>query len=166
MDWFKDFWVPIISAMIGGGLTLLGVIITIHAQNKKDKDDKKNSLKPYFYICHPLQVATEIQKATEYNIVPLDNEDTEYKVQGIIQNTDNAIFILKSVRIGSQYYYPESGKVIDKRELFYLNIYSKQISEDICLTITDVMENEYTYIAVCSKTRENYYQIDSFKEIV
>ena len=45
----SDVIIPIVASLIGGLLTLGGVIITINTQNKKDKEANKMRIKPYLY---------------------------------------------------------------------------------------------------------------------
>ncbi len=166
MNIVSEIIVPIVASVIGGLLTLIGVIITIKNQNKKYEEEKKLSLKPYFYACNPHQIIEGLDKADVYDLISQDKEDGEYKIEGIIKNTENAILILESVRIGIQYYYPKYGKIIDKNKLFYLYIYPKKISEDIVLTVTDVLDNKYYYKLICSSDRDKVYSIENIKEII
>lgn len=54
-----DVFVPLISAIIGGGLTLLGVIWTIKAENKKSKKEYLEKIRPFFVVEPPLTMDTE-----------------------------------------------------------------------------------------------------------
>ncbi len=169
MDCVKDVIIPIVipifSALIGGLLTLWGVVLTIKNQDERIKEEKRLSIKPYFYASHPYQVDPRLGTAATYYILSPDGKREGKLISGIIENTDNAVFILKNVRIGSEYYYPKHGKVIDKNKIFHLNIYAKEVSEDICLTVTDVMENEYYYKITYEKKSEKNYQIESVEEL-
>lgn len=49
-DTFKSIWVPIISAVISGSLTLLGVLITICWQSHKDRKANFDLIKPFLII--------------------------------------------------------------------------------------------------------------------
>lgn len=49
MIW-SDIIIPIIAALIGGGLTLIGVIWTIKAEKKKAKKEYLEKIRPFFVI--------------------------------------------------------------------------------------------------------------------
>lgn len=46
----RDMIIPVVSAIIGGGLTLLGVIFTIQHENKKTLNAYRESIRPFFVI--------------------------------------------------------------------------------------------------------------------
>lgn len=45
-----DIIIPLISALVGGGTTLLGVIFTIKAENKKSKKEYFEKIRPFFVV--------------------------------------------------------------------------------------------------------------------
>ena len=47
---WTDIIIPIIAALIGGGLTLSGVILTIQAEKKKAKKEYLEKIRPFFVI--------------------------------------------------------------------------------------------------------------------
>lgn len=47
---WTDIIIPIIAALIGGGLTLIGVILTIQAEKKKAKKEYLEKIRPFFVI--------------------------------------------------------------------------------------------------------------------
>lgn len=162
----SDIIIPIVAAFIGGILTLGGVIITINSQKKKDKEDNKMRIKPYLYANNPYQIINGLDKADNFVMLNESGEKGDYEIEGIIKNTDNAIMILKNVIIDGKYYYPEYGNVIDKNTVFYLYVYPNKIENDnnMYLTITDVMNNEYYYKIICSFNGEKYYGINALEE--
>ena len=46
-DMFRDIWIPLLSGIIGGLFTLIGVILTIKYERKKDKIERTRNIKPY-----------------------------------------------------------------------------------------------------------------------
>ena len=47
---WSDIIIPLIAALIGGGLTLLGVVLTIKSENKKAKKEYLEKIRPFFII--------------------------------------------------------------------------------------------------------------------
>ncbi|MFR6022206.1 MAG: hypothetical protein ACLUHC_04670 [Clostridia bacterium] len=164
----SDVIIPIVASLIGGLLTLGGVIITINSQNKKDKEANKMRIKPYLYANNPYQIIRGLDNADSFVMLNENGEKGDYEIEGIIKNTDNAILILRNVIIDGKYYYPEHGNVIDKNTVFYLYVFPNKIENDsnIYLTITDVMNNEYYYKMTCSFDGKKYYGINALEEII
>ena len=50
---WSDIIIPLIAALIGGGLTLIGVIWTIKAEKKKDKKAYLERIRPFFVLENP-----------------------------------------------------------------------------------------------------------------
>ena len=148
----SDVIIPIVASLIGGLLTLGGVIITINTQNKKDKEANKMRIKPYLYANNPYQIIKGLDNADSFVMLNENGEKGDYEIEGIIKNTDNAILILRNV--------------IDKNTVFYLYVFPNKIENDsnIYLTITDVMNNEYYYKMTCSFDGKKYYGINALEE--
>lgn len=45
-DMFRDIWIPLLSGIIGGLFTLIGVILTIKYERKKIKLSEQEILSP------------------------------------------------------------------------------------------------------------------------
>ena len=149
MNWYKifvDIINPIICALLGGGLTLIGVWLTINNESKKEAEKTKLSMKPLFYRIDPHQ-EYDANKAINYIFKSDNYEKKEMVVFGIIKNTDHAIAILDFFVINNVKYYPSNGNVIDKNTIVNLNIYleNEVPSKDIYMYIKDAMNNEYCY---------------------
>ena len=163
----SDVIIPIVASFIGGILTLGGVIITINSQKKKDIEDKKLRIKPYFYANNSYQIINGLDKADDFVMVNESKIKGDYEIEGIIKNTDNAIMILKNIVIDGKYYFPEHGNIIDKDTIFYFYIFPDEIknANEIYLTVTDVMNNEYYYKLECCFDGKKYYEIQGFEEL-
>ena len=144
---FKDIIIPIVSALIGGIATFLGVKITIDNEKRKEQEKKIKEIKPYFYRIDSHQEC-EHEKPINFYIGLEQAEDKEWKLGGIIKNTDNAIMIIKGVTIQDTFYKAQSGNVIDKNCIVNLYIHcNESISEEtnIVLEIEDILKNKYNY---------------------
>lgn len=158
---------PVICALISGGLTVFGVSLTIRYENKKNKESIRLSYKPFLCRIDPNQdfdYKNAIQYYFNYNSKPQGQV-----IEGIFKNTDNGLLILDSVFINDEQYYPNYGNVVDKNTIFYLYIYcNKILKEDdkIILNIKDVFNNEYKYdIKFEVSEKSDIISVTSIKEI-
>ena len=140
--------IPLVSAVIGGGLTLVGVLITTKHETKIRTEEKISNNEPLFYIFDPLQ-QFDSQGTQEYHFFP-KNEKTNGSRGILFKNTDKTYIVLDSIRINSKYYYPKIGKVVNKNEMFTIRIYSSEnylTNKDttITLNVRDILGNKYSY---------------------
>ena len=168
MEWNRiiiDIIIPIVSALIGGGLTLIGVLLTIRFENKKRKEEIRISNKPLFYLIDPMQNYDSKNTADfEFNA---KNVDTNGFLEIIFRNTDNAILLFDYISIDGEKYYSQNGNIVDKNTTFCIYLYpNKNIKIDeanIIISINDSLNNNYKY-QLGFKTNKSKY-IDTFKEI-
>lgn len=73
-DMLRDIWVPLLSGIIGGLFTLIGVILTIKHERKKDISEHLQEIKPYLVIVHPSEVKRSEWNSQRY-IYMLDDEN-------------------------------------------------------------------------------------------
>lgn len=60
-DMLRDIWVPLLSGIIGGLFTLIGVILTIKQERKKDISEHLQEIKPYLVIVHPSDIGSQAE---------------------------------------------------------------------------------------------------------
>lgn len=162
----KDIIIPILSAIIGGVFTFLGVYITIKYEIKKDKEEKKLRDKPIFYRLDSMQ-QYPYKEAVDFILKENPDAKVEWKIWGILKNTDNAILIIDSVMINGAIYRSLHGDVIDKNQIVNLHIYTdKKVNKEneIIFNVKDIVGNEYTYM-IETEESEKSSEIISFKEI-
>ncbi len=158
--------IPIVAALLSGSLTLMGVLISIKHENKKRKEEKKESIKPLLYLINPMQ-------DYNYKITPTyyfenDNLESNGYIEIILKNTDNAILILDSVQIEENIYYPSNGNVVDKNTIFYSHIYAykgtkKDKKTNMIMVVKDSMGNAYKYKFGYRNNESEH--IDIFEEV-
>lgn len=158
----KDIIIPLVAALIGGGLTLIGVLVTIRHENKKRCEEKILSNKPYIYLINPLQKYDD--NAIDY-VLTNDEVNSNKRDGFILKNTDNAILIIESLVIDGIEYLPKYGNVVDKNKTAIININNVIPRDDssIVLTIKDSLKNVYKYKLSHRDNKSKY--LDSFEEI-
>ena len=167
MEILENIIIPIVSAIIGGLCTFLGVLITILHEKKKEKEERLLANKPLFYRLD-LRQEYEYKSAVDFCLGVGNFDEKEGQIFGVIKNTDNAVLIIDGVSINGKLYKSLYGDVVDKNQIFnlYINVSEKINKEDeIIFVVKDIMENKYEYRVETRYKDEKYSEIIGFKEI-
>lgn len=117
-----DIVIPLVSALIGGGITLWGVILTIRHETKKAKEEYKERIKPFVviennaYEKRDFQYKKVIIKDDYLKNVENNNVYTLYET--LFSNVGESICSVSFIRINDIKYKPENNIVIKEGELF------------------------------------------------
>ena len=115
-----DILLPILCALISGGLTLFGVILTLKHGNKKDEETIKIFYKPRFYRIDPNQISNI--KNDHYFCYSFLPEKKGTSIRGYFKNTDHSTFVLDKIIIGRKACISNYEYLVDKNTVFYLHI--------------------------------------------
>ena len=159
-----DIIVPIISAFVGGLITMLGVIITIFSRNRKDKKNALVAVKPWIYSLDRAESGTIIVDSYIY-IASEENFRDNASFIITIKNTDNGIGIVESFQTKNKIYYPMVGRILEKNKTTNLAIYLDEgtILEEMYLVITDIYDNKYKYKVIQTNNKKQGYRIREIK---
>ena len=118
---YSGIIIPLVSALIGGGITLLGVILTIKHTNKTRKKDILELYKPVIRCFSPLD---DYDYKNSKRIKITDNKNKLYiqSFCGVFYNTDKANFELDEVIINDKVLKIDNNRYIRKSEIFELCI--------------------------------------------
>ena len=147
MDNFKNIFIPLISSIIGGLLTLIGVNKTIKYETRKDEEREKLNAKPIFYVLDK-GMRSNGEPYVSFRFLKNNNENTNYRlIDGFIKNTDKSIFTIEYVLINNTKYNPVYGEVVDKNTKVRLMVddYENIKNKDCILVIRDTLNNKYQY---------------------
>ena len=160
-----DIVIPIISAFIGGGLTMIGVAWTLRNQSKEHREDIKLSIKPLFFYINPLQ-NYDSTNVGDYVMQSYSGIKTR-KAYGIVKNTDNGVLILEKIVSGNFEYIPVRGNIIDKGDIFnlYVDFCENDNYETVVLFVKDVLNNEYKYEIHVELHGDGRMEFTSYKEM-
>ena len=138
---WSNILIPLISSLMGGGLTLIGVVMTINHTNKIRKDDYKENFKPV------IRIRNSYDNYDTHSKVVASNKTDGKQVYGIFTNTDKANFEVEGLYVNSSFYEADINRYIRKSEdfqlLFHIKI-EKPIYQ-IILKILDDYNNQYFY---------------------
>lgn len=163
----KDIVIPVLSSIIGGICTFIGVYITIKHEKNKEKEEQILSNKPLFCRLDYRQ-EYDAEKAVDFVFGVGNFDEKAGQIFGVIKNTDNAILIIDGVSINGKKYKPLYGDAVDKNQVFnmYVNVLEKLSEDDeVVFIIKDIMKNEYKYKLEIKYNDEKFAEIIGFKEI-
>ena len=144
--------VPVCSALFGGGLTLLGVWLTIKDQSKKEETARKAAARPWIFSC---ESEYSPDGHAECIMVP-DADSSNARITGNIKNTDNGILILDYIKSEHVIYKPNNSNfVVEKNSKIELLVFLKdgvETLKDLYLYIKDVYGNQYRYELILDGT--------------
>lgn len=150
--------IPLVSAIIGGGLTVWGVILTIKEDNKIRKEDIRIQNEPLFYILDPNQDYDNTNiKEFDFKSV----EEAKGYIQILFKNTDKTPFVLEYININGKTYLPQNGTVVDKNDIFFVNVHTNDNlmsnkTNNAFMAIKDVLNIEYKYKLIYSKEKDYF----------
>lgn len=157
----KEIVIPIVSALYGGILTLIGVAWTIKQNNIDRMNEKRLSVKPLIY---PLSCLSDYdyKNAVDLDFIKDDNSKVK-NIIGVIENSDNGILIIESAIVNGEEYKLFNKAVIAKNKAAHVLVYTeKEIDiETIYVIGKDVLGNTIKYKLTLNKEK---HDIDSIIE--
>ena len=153
---FENVWIPIISACIGGLLTLVGVIITIISQSHKDRKTKESLIKP-FIVVEPSKENDATHRSVGFYDgskeaeIEENNEKETYVWSSLyITNCANSICILHYITINGRIY--ELSDLVPLKlndtvliKAFPIGIFALNALNSIVVGLYDSAFNSYEY---------------------
>ncbi len=160
----QSIMIPVVSAVYGGLLTLIGVAWTIKNQDKQRKNDEKLKFKPIFviegYSSEQNVWSKSNTRMVQFNSDHKKKEDNnEYFTLDniILSNSDNSNLFIKNIYINNE---PLSKKfdkfLVYKGEIIEILLNGDYSYDNINMTIeiTDMLENEYRYNIIYGENKE------------
>lgn len=138
-----NFFVTTYSALVGGGLTLLGVAWTI---KKADSDRRKDLLAQYTPY---LKLTSEDCQTTLYCQCCKNNDEGKYYIQinhFMINNISKNIVIIEGMNIDENFF-PCNGDFLSANESVKISVtpfYQNTLLSKIEILCLDVLKNKYT----------------------
>ena len=120
INWIADVMVPLGSALIGGLLALLGVLITLCREKEELKKERIEKAKP---ILNNYSL-TAVDRS---NFVPVfvfkSNEGENINIlEGVFKNTDNGIAFIDYIKTETKTYMPVDSVTVDKNMVFRIQL--------------------------------------------
>lgn len=149
MCWLTDVIIPIICALIGGGLTMWGVQRTLKAQRIESDRIRIQEARPYLFTEHLMRTPAGNNSIPQLLLKSTETNSCDYALRCYVKNSDNGIAVVKKVITDKHTYIPTVGNVINKNCITGLNIFLVDKSETMHgwkMFIEDIYGNEYCYL--------------------
>lgn len=147
INWIRDIMMPLLSALIGGFLALLGVFLTLRHEQKERKAEQVDKAKPIVinYMSHAIDKNTSIPKLR----FVADKDSKGHMVTGVFKNTDNGILFFDYIETEKHRYYPQHSSAVDKNTVFivFLEIVNGETFQNCIFYCHDIFETQYYYEA-------------------
>ena len=149
-----DIVVPLVSAFIGGFITLAGVWLTLRRDKKRDENNRIKDAKPWIFSLSDCE-NFEAKKANDIIFATSYDSERNSGFTLVIKNTDNGICVLDKFVTERKTYIPIVGRIIDKNSIAYLHIYFEQgeTIRDMVLHVKDIYGNTYRYKVTQGKSK-------------
>ena len=166
MCWLTDIVVPIVCALIGGGLTMWGVKKTLEVQKSENEQLRIKEARPYLFAEYPMQILDGTDIAQLF-LRSLAGNSSNYPLQCYIKNSGNGIAIVTKVTTKNNTYIPKGNNVIDKSCRMVLNIFLADKTETMNgwrLFVEDIYGNEYCYLMMLDGNMLNVGECVEFRK--
>lgn len=148
--WWSDIFIPLISAFIGGGLTLLGVFLTIQHGNRCRNEEREKELKSQ---AKPILInyaagRPDSKDAVVFQFSSSGKLESTCTLTGIIKNTDNGIAFVDKIVSGDITYLPIIDSTIDKNVVVRIVVSLADKREKLkgaTMFVHDIYGNQYCY---------------------
>lgn len=167
INWITDVVVPLGSALIGGTLALIGVLITLSREKKELKNERIEKAKPVL-INYPDDTIDRSKLMPSF-VFKASEGDTRGTLTGVFKNTDNGIAFIDCVKTETKVYTPVNNATIDKNTIFYIRLanIAGETMKECNILCHDIYGTEYCYKAHfdCKAASRSDIVIDSMKRI-
>lgn len=162
--------IPIIAAVYGGLLTLVGVAWTIRKSDNDRRLEEEKKAKPLVFICNPKTTSIKTDELMVHELISeqaqgtlvsaIENEPHFLVGQIIISNTDYSHVVIRGFRINDDYHVYDYGQVLPKNKKAYLNSHFRfkyaETIEYFALLLQDMLGNLYEFEVNISINEKNY----------
>lgn len=165
-DILVDIVVPLLSALIGGLLTMLGVVYTIKNERNKSEEQTIQDAKPWLFSLVPLD-EYDYKKASTIILRGSEPLDENMKLQFIIKNTDNGVGIIEKFETENNVYFPCVGRILDKNSISHVDavVNKWETLKDMFLYVKDIYGNRYKYKVLFDEEARGGYRIEEVEFI-
>ena len=143
-----DIIVPILAALLGGWITMWGVVHTIKFERKNAREQAMQAAKPWIFSLDPCEDYD--YKNTGRIILQGDAPlEPNASLEFILRNTDNGIGIIEKFITKNNEYFPVLGRILDKNTAkeVIVTLNTHENLENMYFIIRDVYGNRYKYKA-------------------
>lgn len=143
-----DIVIPMLAALVGGGITMWGVVYTIKHEQKDTHEQTRKTAKPWIFSLDKFE-HYDYKNAGQIKLEGISPLGEDSKLPFILRNTDNGIGIIEKFITANNEYLPVIGRILEKNSVNYVVVYLNQNEnlKDMRFIIRDVYGNRYQYRA-------------------
>lgn len=147
INWISDILMPLLSAVIGGLLALLGVYYTLKHEQKERRAEQMDKAKP-IVINHIIHAVDKNAPTPKLRFVT-GKDSKGAVVTGVFKNTDNGILFIDYIETEKFRYYPQYSSAVDKNTVFLvcLEIVNGETFQNCVIYCHDIFGTPYYYDA-------------------
>ena len=183
-DMIRDIWIPLLSGIIGGLFTLVGVVLTVRYERKKEQRDYMEKIKPYLVVQHLSDLSKDDIQHLKKASIPNDSPNPCVSITPnhiyyhwenlVISNIGNYACILAYIKINNSPYAFPTKSPIKPGESFqivgqWVSVYIFPEIESISLGIYDCNYNLYEYslhFRIAKYTGESNPKIKNLEKVI
>lgn len=153
----KDIIIPLLSAIIGGAVTMLGVVKTIKWEKNKNDKARIDAAKPWLFCLN----ADETRPGCCSRSIWLSSgfEEINKPIELFIKNAGTGIGVVTSLKTAQVEYTPIDSGVLEKETVTMVAFkpaVHKEKLEHMRLYVSDIYGNQYEYEVRQGKESNHY----------
>lgn len=150
--------IPIVSAVYGGLITLVGVAWTIR---KADSDRRNEEKKAFHPIIYPYKRGAVSSSKDVCNILFENKDAGNYHYLGVFKNTNNGILLVKELIVDGDSFPIKYGDVLEKEKIAQLILLTDQklSFDEVVLIGTDVKYTPIKYLLTLNDAKDEIEKI-------
>ena len=143
----KDVIIPIVAAMLGGAVTLVGVAWTIKKTDKNRKEDEIKKARPLFSF-HGLRQVPQLDPIMQHVCISDSSEPNNYKndVYVELENSNLSSFEIKRIYHDGNWVGVEGNTVVLPNARCILNFRFSDDFDHLFLEVEDILSNKHFYL--------------------
>lgn len=144
---------PIVSTLVGGGITLLASAWTMRKESKARQEEREETARPFFGIIDGIDSRIISSNNHIFQFAAKETfSDTQPHLSANIINSDKTEFMLEKISINEKNYFPTNHELITKQMPFMIKLYydGKIADSDVLLHIIDINHKKRTYKMIYS----------------
>ena len=154
----KDIVIPLVSALIGGGLTLFGVLLTLRYESKKGENEYRERIRPFLVVESLFNTDIDLDSIKQIPVFDdsdgdLTDDDVLFQTEDLLlTNVSDYVCIFEYIKIGDMIYKPLNTvkMAIKPNESFVIDgypvswYYRKELTQ-VVIGLLDRRFNRYEY---------------------
>ena len=151
----------LLSALVGGLLTLVGVTVTLLFDQRKQKKNREEAARPFFAIMDYFDERThDSNKPTMCFSLDQNYDSKTASFWTIMINSDKVPFLIEKFTINGKNYYPDCKEMILKEMCVYIKVfYTDNIGDsDIIMHVIDINHRKRKYKMFHDGSRMNDFE--------